>query len=114
VAAELSPWDIISRTLTPTEKSYSLMEKEGLACVHGVKHFHSYLLGHKFILQTYHEPLRTLLSKTVPPHASSRIQRWAWTLAAYEYVIVCRLINADAMSRLPLSYTPVRPLSQQS
>ena len=77
-----------------------------------MKHFHSYLLGHQFTLQTDHEPLRTLFSssKTVPPHASSQIQRWAWTLAAYEYGIVCRKTdqhaNADAMSRLPLPYTP--------
>jgi len=106
------PVGFASRTLTQTEKNYSQMEKEGLACIYGVKHFHSYLLGHKFVLQTDHEPLRTLFSssKTVPPHASSRIQRWAWTLAAYEYVVVCRKTdqhaNADAMSRLPLPYTP--------
>ena len=88
------------------------MEKEALACVYGVKHFHAYLLGHKFMLQTDHEPLRSLFSesKAVPPLASNRIQRWAWTLASYEYSIVCRKTgqhaNADAMSQLPLPYTP--------
>ena len=39
-----------------------------------------------------------------------RIQRWALTLAMYEYTIAFRLIkahaNADAMSRLPLSVQP--------
>ena len=106
------PVGFASRTLTETEKKYSQVEKEALACVYGVKHFHAYLLGHKFVLQTDHEPLRTLFSesKVVPPHASSRIQRWAWTLASYEYSIVCRKTgqhaNADAMSRLPLPYTP--------
>ena len=40
--------------------------------MYGVKHFHAYLLAHKFMLQTDHEPLRTLFSesKAVPPHAS--------------------------------------------
>ena len=64
------------------------------------------------MLQTDHEPLRSLFSesKAVPPLASNRIQRWAWTLASYKYSIVCRKTgqhaNADAMSQLPLPYTP--------
>ena len=45
-------------------------------------------------------------SHVVPPQASSRIQRWALTLAAYEYTLAfCptnQHENADAMSRLPL------------
>ena len=88
------------------------MEKEALACVYSVKHFHAYLLGHKFMLQTDHEPLQTLFSKlkAVPPHASNQIQRWAWTLALYKYSIVCRKTgqhaSADAISQLPLPYTP--------
>ncbi len=106
------PVGFASRTLTDTEKNYSQMEREGLACVYGVKRFNSYLLGHHFTLQTDHEPLRTLFNenKPIPPQASSRIQRWAWTLASYEYTIACRKTeqhaNADAMSRLPLPYTP--------
>ena len=42
--------------------------------------------------------------------ASSRIQRWALTLSAYEYkVLYCpgsEMSNADALSRLPLSDQP--------
>ena len=92
------PVEFASRTLTDTATKYSQMEKEDLACVYGVKHFHAYLLGHKFMLQTDHKPLRTLFSesKAVPPHASNRIQRWAWTLASYEYSIVCRKTGQHA------------------
>jgi len=36
------PVGFASRTLTQTEKNYSQMEKEGLPCVYGVKHFHSH------------------------------------------------------------------------
>ena len=73
------PVGFTSRTLTETEMKYSQMEKEALACVYGVKHFHAHLLCHKFMLQTDHELLQTLFSesKAVPPHASNRIQRWA-------------------------------------
>ena len=106
------PVGFVSRTLTEAEKKYSQIEKEGLACVFGITRFHSYLFGHHFILQTDHEPLRTLFneSKAIPAQASNRIQRWALKLSSYDYTIACRKTdqhaNADAMSRLPLPYTP--------
>jgi len=93
------------------------VEKEGLACVYGVKRFHLYLFGHKFVLQTDHQPLTTLFNETkaIPVRASSRIQRWALLMASYEYTIVFRSTskhaNADAMSRLPL---PDKPASTRS
>ena len=58
---------------------------------------------------TDHKPLLALFSehKCVPPLASGRIQRWALTLSAYEYVLKyrkgCDIANADALSRLPIS-----------
>ena len=82
--------------------------------MYGVTRFHSYLFGHRFKLQTDHKPLLTLFneSKAVSPQVSGRIQRWALTLASYEYTIVCQTTtqhaNADAMSRLPLLDTPVQ------
>ena len=68
------PIGFVSRTLTKAEKNYPQLEKEGLACIYGVKCFHSYLFGHKFVLQTDHQPLTTLFdeSKVVPAKASSR------------------------------------------
>ena len=107
------PIGFVSRTLTDAEKNYSQLEKEGLACVYGIKHFHSYLYGHKFILQTDHQPLTTLFSETknVPSQVSSRIQRWALLLQSYEYSVIFQSTskhsNADAMSRLPLPDKPV-------
>jgi len=50
------PIGFASRTLTETEKRYSQLEKEGLACVFGVTRFHSYLFGHHFTLVTDHKP----------------------------------------------------------
>ncbi|KAL5469129.1 hypothetical protein EMCRGX_G030333 [Ephydatia muelleri] len=98
-----------SRTLAPAEAKYSQIEKEGLAIVFGVKKFHQYLVGRSFTIYSDHKPLQYLFSETrpVPPMASSRIQRWALTLSAYNYRIVFKSgdsqPNADAFSRLPLS-----------
>ena len=84
------PVAFASRTLTNAERNYSRMEKEAMACVFGVKRFNSYLFGHHFILQTDHEPLQRLFNekKSIPQQASSRIQRWALTLASYQYSTV--------------------------
>ena len=78
-----------SRTLSDTERRYSQVEKEALAIV---KHFHSYIYGRHFYLQTDHKPLTTLLSesRSVPQMASGRIMRWALTLSSYEYTLVFR------------------------
>ena len=45
------PIGYVSRTLSKAEQNYSQIE-EGLACVFGVKRFHSYLFGHHFYLIT--------------------------------------------------------------
>ena len=81
------PFGYVSRTLTESEKNYSQLEKEALACIYGVTKFHSYLFGHPFTLLTDHLPLKSLFNKyhAVPVQASARIQRWALILSSYEY-----------------------------
>ena len=83
------PVGFFSQSLTATERKYSQIEKEALACVVGVTRFHSYLWGHHFTLQTDHKPLLTLFNenKLCPQQAANRIQHWAWKLASYEYSI---------------------------
>ena len=39
------PIAFASRSLAPAEKNYSKIDKEALAIVFGVKHFHQYLFG---------------------------------------------------------------------
>ena len=102
------PIAFASRSLTATERKYAQIEREGLACVFGVKRFHNYLFGRLFTLVTDHKPLVSLFNeqRAIPAHASARIQRWALILAAYQYGLRFRTTaqnsNADAMSRLPL------------
>ena len=102
------PIGYISHTLSKSEKNYSQLEKEGLACVVGIKRFHSYLFGHHFKLVTDHQPLLALLNehKSTSPQASARIRRWSLFLPGYEYTMLLRGTKAhgkaDALSRLPL------------
>ena len=105
------PIDMVSRTLAPAEKNYSMPEKEGLAVIFGLKKFHQYIYGRKVYIYTDHKPLLGLLgeNKPVPPLASARLQRWALTLSAYDYELNYRKGGenspADAMSRLPVTDT---------
>ncbi len=79
------PIAFASRTLSGSEKNYAQLEKEALALVYGVKHFHQYLYGRQFTLVTDHKPLTTILNprKGIPSLAAARLQRWAMILSAY-------------------------------
>ena len=97
-----------SRTLTVAEKNYSQLEKEGLAIIFGIKKFHNYLYGRHFSIESDHQPLSYLFNekKGISPTASSRIQRWALMLSAYQrYTKGKSLYNVDALSRLPRPVT---------
>lgn len=98
-----------SRTLLPAERNYPQVEREALAIVFALRHFHNYLWGQpKFRVVTDHKPLLGIFSptKAIAPMASGRIQRWALMLQAYSFDLVHRsgviLGTADALSRLPL------------
>ena len=98
-----------SRTLSKSKRNYAQLEKEGLACIFGVKKFHTFLIGHPFELVTDHKPLLALLSecKATSPQAFARIKWWSLFFSSYEYTLKFRGTqlhgNADALSRLPLS-----------
>lgn len=56
-----APIAFFSRTLATAERNYSQIDKEELAAVAGVKHFHNYLYGRRFELVTDHKSLLGLL-----------------------------------------------------
>lgn len=93
-----SPIAYASRTLNPAERNYSQLEKEGLACVFGVKKFHDYVFGHHFELVIDHKPLLGLIKEdqATPTQASARIKRWSLFLSNYKYSLVFRNTTAHA------------------
>lgn len=105
------PLAFASRSLTPSERNYSQIQKEATAIIFGVKHFHQYLYGREtpFILKTDHRPLLSIFGKKVGVSimAASRLQRYAIILSAYNYIV--QYINsdnnavADYFSRAPLA-----------
>ena len=107
------PISYASRTLSAAERKYSQLDKEALAIIFGVKHYHQYLYGREFVILSDHKPLKHIFnaSKSTPAMASARIQRWAILLGGYHYRIEYKSgqqnANADAFSRLPLSTTPL-------
>ena len=108
------PIAFASRTLAQAERNYSQLDKEALAVIFGVKHFHQYIYGRPFTILSDHKPLKRLLSesKATPPMASARLQRWSLLLGAYQYHIQYKVgvdhANADALSCLPLPSYPAQ------
>ena len=106
------PIAFASRTLSPAERKYAHLDKEGLPIIFGVKKFHGYLFGRKFMIRSDHKPLQRLFDNTraIPQLASARLQRWSLILSAYDYTILYRSgekhANADSLSRLPLPEPP--------
>ena len=102
------PIGYASQTLTPAEHKYAHIDKEALAIVFGVKRYHQYLFGRKFVIYSDHKPLMYLFGehRAISATTSTRVQRWALTLSGYQYSIVHRpgskQGNADGLSRLPL------------
>jgi hypothetical protein len=102
------PIAFASRSLNQAEKNYAQINKEALALIWGVKKFHHYIYGRKFMLITDHQPLKSILcpSKGVSATTAARLQRYALILAAYDYDIKYRKsadhANADGLSHLPL------------
>ncbi|XP_037931645.1 uncharacterized protein K02A2.6-like [Teleopsis dalmanni] len=95
-----------SRSLTPTEKQYSQIEKEALALIFAVTKFHRMVFGRRFKLQTDHKPLLAIFGdKTgIKVHQANRLQRWAIKLIAYDFELKFISTNsfgyADVLSRL--------------
>ena len=104
----------VAYAIQPHEQNYGATELEALEVVWATKHFRHYLYGHKCVIFTDHEALKSLLNT---PHPSGTLARWGLILQDMELEIKYRSgkknSNADALSRYPVS-TPTEPLQDTS
>ena len=88
-----------SRTLTKSERQYSVIQRECLATVYGMKQFRHYLLGRSFTLVTDHAPLQWLSAQKM----EGLLCRWSLAIQEYDFTMLYRKgslnTNADALSR---------------
>ena len=92
-----------SETLSKAERNYCATRRELLAIVKGMKHFHHYLTGRRFVVRSDHKALRWL--RTLRDTVEGQLARWLERLEAYDFCVVHRAGklhgNADALSRRP-------------
>ena len=104
-----------SRALSPVEKRYSQTEKEALAIVWGIEHFHLYVFGAPFTLITDHKPLQLIYNnpRSRPP---ARIERWFLRLQQYDFQVIYQKGNdnpADFLSRHPQPKVPKGSIAEE-
>ena len=70
-----------SRSLTKSQRSYSVIEKEALAIILGIRKFQQFLYGRRITLLTDHQPVTLLFGskKAIPAVAAPRIQKWGFS-----------------------------------
>ena len=73
-----------SRALMPTQQRYSNIEHECYGLVNGIEHFHHYVFGHDFVVQTDHQPLVQLTKKPLC-EVSPRLQRLLLKVTQYRF-----------------------------
>ena len=89
-----------SKKLLTREKNYSVIERECLAMVFGIKKFQKYLYGKEFTLQIDHAPLTYIQRCKVN---NGRVMRWALFLQNYKFRVEAMKgsdnVCADYLSR---------------
>ena len=83
----LHPVAYASRTLLPHEQNYGATDPVVLRVVWATKHFRYYLYGHKCVIFTDHEALKSLLNT---PHLSGKLAGWGLILQDMELKIKYR------------------------
>lgn len=103
------PIQYASQTLNETQRKYKQVDREAYAIIFGIRRFHQYLYGRKFVLYTDNDPVKQIFSETkeLPTMSALRMQHYATFLQSFDYTIKFRPTkqhyNADAFSRLPIN-----------
>jgi transposase InsO family protein len=97
---QMMPVAFYSKKLTKAEKNYTTTEKEALAVVRAIKQWWFYLDGRKFVIETDHSALRSVLKSKEP---TGRIARWVMRLSELEFEVRHRpgsmMVLPDMLSR---------------
>jgi hypothetical protein len=97
------PIAYISRSLSPSEKNYTITEKEVLAALWAMEKLNFYLFGKEFVLVTDHKAIEELKQKV--DFGTPRITRWFERIEKYQFKIRYKkgeeILAADALSRAP-------------
>ena len=87
--------------MTPTERNYSVTERECLAVLWAIRKFRPYVEGYHFTVLTDHSSLKWLCNLYNP---TGRLARRAFELQAYDFEIIhrkgCLNYVPDALSRM--------------
>jgi len=97
------PVAYFSKSLQPAECNYEIHDKELLAIIHSLRHFHHYLQGNKHCTKIFSDHAN-LQYFTMKQYLTCRQLRWALFLATYDFIIITKpgkLNKADALSRRP-------------
>ena len=82
-----------SRTLTKSEYNYSVIQKECLAIIFGMKQFCHYLLGRAFTLMTDHAPLQWLSAQKM----EGLLCRWALAMQEHSFNMYIAMVQKIPM-----------------
>ena len=97
----------------PTEQRYANIERELLACVFGAEHFHTYVFGQAFTIESDHKPLEQINLKNLADTPAC-LQRMLLRLQNYDLKIKYKpgkqMILTDALSRYAPQVGPEVPL----
>ena len=104
-----------SKALSPVERRYSHIEKEGYAAVWGCEKFHMYIYGQSFKLITDNKSLEYIFKnpKTKTP---AIIERWCLRLSQYDFTPEHRpgkYNPADYLSRNPVDPTEYSNIAEE-
>ncbi|XP_069055957.1 arylsulfatase G isoform X1 [Pleurodeles waltl] len=95
-----------SRSLTPAEERYSVIERETLACVWALNHFRQFVWGLHVLLRSDHKPLTRVLTTAGLQNASPRLSRMSVKLLDFTYDVQywpgVKNKVADFLSRMSL------------